>query len=143
MTTTAAIQVQHRFQAAPERVFDAWLDPAKIEHWMGAPARKMLAEPDKCVKLEVDARKGGRFSFVVNRAGEDVEHAGEYLEVDRPRRLVFTWGVPKYSPDFSVVSLDFKPDGEGTLVTLEASNVAEEYRERTARGWQLILEGLL
>ncbi|MDB5099510.1 MAG: hypothetical protein JWM80_3931 [Cyanobacteria bacterium RYN_339] len=133
------ITVTHRFSASPERVFDAWLDPAKIANWMVAPARKMMGTEDECLKIEVDARPGGKFSFVVRRAGEDLDHTGDYLEVDRPRRLAFTWGVPKYSKDFSTITLTFAPDGTGTLVTLEAAGVAEEYRERTQQGWTAIL----
>lgn len=47
--------------------------------------------------LHIDPRVGRRYSIVDRRDGQDVEHTGEYLEIDRPRHLVFTLEVPLYS----------------------------------------------
>lgn len=38
-----------------------------------------------------DASAGGRFSFLVLRGGEEIDHVGEYIALERPRRLAFTW----------------------------------------------------
>jgi uncharacterized protein YndB with AHSA1/START domain len=135
------IRVTHRFEAAPERVFDAWVTPETIAVWMAAPALKMMGTQDEMLRIEADARVGGRFSFMVRRQGQELDHVGEYLEVDRPRRLVFTWGVVGW-PGSSTVSLDLVPDGTGTLLTLTATGVAPEYQARTEQGWTAILEGV-
>lgn len=133
------VRVTHTFEASPERVFDAWIDPDKVRRWFGAPAASMGMAPDEIVRVAVDARVGGTFSFVVRRQGEEIDHTGEYLELDRPRRLVFTWRVPKYSNDVTKVSIDFVAKGSGTEVTLVHEPVAEEYRARTEKGWGAIL----
>ena len=85
---TATVTVRRRFSASAEQVFDAWLDPAMIGQWMFGPKLR----DEEIVSLKVDAQVGGRFSFVVRREGKELDHVGKYLEIDRPRRLVFTWG---------------------------------------------------
>lgn len=140
MSTEPTIQVRvtRRYDAAPERVFDAWLDAEKAAVWMFAtPTGEM-------VRAETDARVGGRFTFTDHRDGEDVEHTGEYLEIDRPRRLVFTFGVPAYSPDFDRVSIDIIPLDAGCELTLTHEMGAQwaEYAGRTEHGWSLMLDAL-
>ncbi|EYF03108.1 SRPBCC family protein [Chondromyces apiculatus] len=133
-------RVTHRFSASPERVFEAWLDPEKVKVWMGAPGSNAGAT-EVMGRVEVDARLGGSFTFVVRRDGEDIAHVGEYLEFDRPRRLVFTWAIPQYSPDKDRVSVDIAPDGSGCEVTLtcEMHPSWAEYLERTEKAWGLML----
>jgi uncharacterized protein YndB with AHSA1/START domain len=130
------VRVTHRFSASPERVFDAWLDPARAGKFLFAtPTGKM-------VRAEVDARVGGKFAFVDRRDGEDVEHVGEYLEIERPRRLVFTFAVPKYSSVITRVIIDVVPVGTGCELTLTHEGVLPDYASRTEAGWTGILNGL-
>jgi uncharacterized protein YndB with AHSA1/START domain len=128
--------VTHHFTASPERVFDAWLDPQTAGKWLFATPTGQM------VRVEIDARVGGRFVIVDRRNGEDVEHTGEYLEIDRPRRLVFTFGVPKYSPLFTTVTIDIEPTPSGCNLTLTQENVPTEYLGRNEKGWIAILVGL-
>ncbi len=131
----ATLSVSRRFDASAERVFDAWLDPEKASKWLFAtPTGRM-------VRAEVDARVGGSFTFV-RRDGDDVEHVGEYLEIDRPRRLVFTFAVPRFSPVFTRVSVDIVPLGAGCELTLTHEGVPPEWADRTREGWTMILAGL-
>jgi uncharacterized protein YndB with AHSA1/START domain len=131
--TPATVRVTHRFAASPERVYDAWLTPEAIARWMVGPAGGEMRH------IAVDARVGGRFSFVIHRGGEDLDHTGEYMVVERPHHLAFTWGVPKYSAESTRVDLAVAPDGPGALLTLTHSGVAPEYAERTTMGWTRIL----
>jgi uncharacterized protein YndB with AHSA1/START domain len=94
------------------------------------------------VRVEIDARVGGSFVIVDRRNGEDVEHTGEYLEIERPRRLVFTFGVPKYSPLFTKVTIEIEPAASGSDLTLTQENVPPEYLGRNEKGWIGILVGL-
>lgn len=127
-----------RFAASPEQVFDAWLDPARAGRWLFAtPAGEM-------VQVEIDPRVGGRYTFVERRDGEDVAHSGEYLEIDRPRRLVFTLSVAKYGQHADRVTVEIIPVGAGCELTIshEMSAANAAFLERTERGWGGILEGL-
>lgn len=135
-TETRELRVNRHFGASPERVFDAWLDPATAGKWLFAtPAGEMVC-------LEIDARPGGSFVIVERRDGEDVEHQGEYVEIDRPERLVFTFAVPKYSPLITRVELVIVPSRSGCELTLTHKGVLEEWAESTEQGWRDILDGL-
>jgi uncharacterized protein YndB with AHSA1/START domain len=127
------VRVTHRFDASAERIFDAWLDPKTAGRWLFATATGQM------VRVEIDARVGGRFIFVDRRDGEDVEHRGEYLDIDRPRRLVFTFGVPKYSSETTRVCIDIVPRETGCELTLTHEGVFPDYVERTNAGWTEIL----
>jgi uncharacterized protein YndB with AHSA1/START domain len=133
---TVTVKVSRRFQASPERVFDAWLDPAKAR-------RFLFATPTgEVVRADIDARVGGRFLIVDRRDGEDVGHEGEYLEIDRPRRLRFTFGVPKHSKEYSRVTIDITPAAGGCELTLIHEGVLAEYADKTPDGWNACFDGL-
>ena len=136
MENRRAVLVTHRFSASAERVFDAWLDPAKA-------GRFLFATPQgRMVRAEIDARVGGSFVFTDRRDGEDIEHKGQYLEIDRPRRLVFTFAVPKFSAEVTRVTIDITPQDSGCELTLTHEGVLPDYAERTRSGWKMILETL-
>lgn len=73
---------------------------------------------------------------------EDIEHVGTYLEIDRPRRLVFSFGVPKFSAQMTRVSIDLKPLPTGCELTLTHEGVLPEWLDRTREGWGKIVDGL-
>ena len=136
---SATLRVERRFAASAERVFDAWLDPAIARAWLFAAAGGRI------VRAETDPRVGGRFVFVDRRDGGDVEHVGEYLEIDRPRRLAFTFGVPAFGPEFDVVTIDIVEDGDGCRLTLTHAMtpaIHAEWSERTREGWTTMLAAL-
>jgi uncharacterized protein YndB with AHSA1/START domain len=129
------VAVKHRFAASAERVYDAWLDPAKMRTFLYTTATGEI------VRCDVDARVGGKYTIVDRRNGEDVLHEGTYLELERPRRIVFTVRVPKYSPDEDRVNIEITPLANGCEVTL-TTETADEWAEDTQRGWTMILDVL-
>jgi uncharacterized protein YndB with AHSA1/START domain len=93
--------------AAPrDHVFGFFVNPELLSKWLGSGAR-------------LDARPGGEFRFEV-ASGEWC--VGEYLEVDPPRRVTFTWGwenqAMKLPPGSTVVEVELEAEGDGTLLTL-------------------------
>ena len=95
------------------------------------------------ITAEIDPRVGGRFTFTERRPDMgDVRHVGEYLEIDRPRRLVFTFGVPKLSPETSRVAIEIARVGSGCELTLTQEAVLPDYAERNVKGWTMILDSL-
>jgi uncharacterized protein YndB with AHSA1/START domain len=137
MTKTGQVRVSHRYKASLEDVFDAFFDE-KIA------GKFMFATPDgEMVKVDIDPRVGGNFSFTDRRPEMgDVEHVGTYLEIDRPRRLVFEFAVPKYDPTRTTVTIEIVADGAGSVLTLTHDGVLEEWAARTQQGWGMILGSL-
>lgn len=138
-----AVTVTRRFEFAPERVFDAWLDPRKIRAW-SEMALRTSGLPADVRRVEVDARVGGRFTFSDMRPEGEAVHWGTYRVIDRPRKLVFSWFTSEEdeAEDNSTVTLTFAPDGGGCVVTLvhEMDPKWAEYAERTEKGWRTMLD---
>lgn len=136
MSKTVTVRATHRYNAAPERVFDAWLDPKLAGKFLFAtPTGEM-------VRVEIDARVGGKFRITDRRPGEgDIDHVGTYLEIDRPRRLVFTFG-DDLAFDATTVTVEIVVAGDGCELTLTHDGVLEQWAEQTSGGWTMILEGL-
>lgn len=92
-------------------------------------------------RIEVDARVGGWFSFVDRRDGEDIDHIGQYLEIDRPRRLAFTWAIRGVENDISQVTIDIVPLGKGCELTLthEMDSEWADFVQSAENSWMLML----
>lgn len=138
----ATFRLERSFAASPEDVFDAWTNPKVLERWWTVQSSQ--GSP----RCEVDLRVGGRYVLRMrDDSGELHVVGGEYREVDRPHRLVYTWrwegdGGP-HPGHISVVTVEFRPDGDMTTVVLEHSALAsEESRARHGAGWQAVLERL-
>ena len=129
--TPLSARVARRFTASAERVFDAFLDVSTARRFMYAsPSGEM-------VRAELDARIGGTYVFVDRRDGADVEHTGTYLEIDRPRRLVFTMFVPHYSTSPDRVTVEIVPVASGCELTLTHEMLPEyaPYLDATVRAY--------
>jgi uncharacterized protein YndB with AHSA1/START domain len=137
-------KVVHRFKAAPERVYDAWLRPETVRIWLQAALRQGGLSGDLRT-IEIDPRVGGRFVFSDMRDAGEARHWGTYLVLDRPREIVFTWITDKSEEaNPSKVTLTIEKDGEGSIVTLthEMDRKWTEYVSRTERGWARMLDAI-
>ena len=128
------------FSRDAERVFDAWLDPSLIGQFMFGPGLR----DETIVRLTNEPRVGGKFSFVVRRQGKDIHHIGEYIEIDRPRRLVFTWAIDQENSPASRVVIEIAPIVDGCELTLthEMASGWEDFVERSRMAWGKMLDRL-
>jgi uncharacterized protein YndB with AHSA1/START domain len=138
------VLLARRIDTHPERVFDAFLDRDKVAQWMLAGSNE-----NEIASVAIEPRVGGTFSFIVRSQGQEVEHLGGYVEIDRPRRLAFTWSTvtPREAPGAksstgTLVTLDFAPAGVGTELRLTHEGVPEEQALRTEEGWSKIIQAL-
>jgi uncharacterized protein YndB with AHSA1/START domain len=125
-----SLTLKRRLNAAPAKVFAAWTDPEKVKHWMGPGEVKVL-------RVESDPRQGGRFRWVMRSPdGETHDVSGVYREVVPDRKLVFTWAWVTMPERESLVTVDIKPDGDGSLLTLTHEQFFDEdARDRHQGGW--------
>lgn len=137
MADPIVLTVERHIAAPPETVFDAWLDPEAIGQWLFATPAGVMET------VEIDPRVGGKFLIAERRDGELAEHFGEYLELDRPRRLVFTFAAAR-DEGFTRVTVSIEPaeGGSHLILTHEMDPQWADYADRTRQGWTMILEGL-
>lgn len=137
--TPPRVRVFQPFTHPAERVFEAWLDPADIGRWMFGPT----VRHEEIVRLVVDARVGGGFSFLVRRDGREIDHVGTYLELVRPTRLAFTWGIsPPVETSRVIVALTPLTAGCELTLTHELHPAWAHFADRTAAGWTNMLGAL-
>lgn len=136
----ALVRVNHRFPASAEAVFDAWLDPVLIGKWMFGPA----VRDEQVVRTLLDPRVGGAFSFVVRRQGKEINHLGEYLTIERPHRLVFTWTTADSLPATSRVAIEILSLENQCELTLIHEIQPEwlDYAARIEESWSKMLHVL-
>lgn len=119
------IEFERRIDATPETVFSYLVDPAKFITWMGAAA-------------ELDPRPGGAFRLEVDA---DNVAVGQYLLVEPPHRLRFTWGWerhPTVPPGSTTVEITLRAEGPATWIRLRHTGLPDEGARRLhAEGWSM------
>ncbi len=116
------VVMTERIRATPDQVWDYLVQPDKMVRWMGLDAR-------------IDPTPGGEFWLDVT--GDDIA-SGSYVEVERPHRVVFTWGwegSTEVPPGSSTVTFTLTADGDETLVELVHSGLPGGQDDRHAEGW--------
>lgn len=121
--------------AAPERVFQALVDPSQVVQWWGQPGIY------RCTKFESDLRIGGMWRSVgIDGHGRAFEIAGEYLEIDPPRLLASTWVATWTGNVKTMLRWELTPTGNGTLVRVCHSGfAAHPGLTEGYRGWPRML----
>jgi uncharacterized protein YndB with AHSA1/START domain len=130
VNTKPSLTIKRRFNTSPAKVFAAWTDPEKVKHWMGPGEVKVL-------RAECDARAGCRYRWLMQSpSGEEHDVSGVYREVVPNEKLVFTWAWKSTPERESLVTLTFKSDGDGTLMTLRHEQFFDEAaRDSHNGGW--------
>ena len=130
------MRLTRRFDARPQRVFDAWLDPPLAARWLFATASRPIAH------VEIDARVGRAFRFVDRDHGDAIEYAGEYTEIVPNRRLAFTLVLPRAEPTITRVTVAIASLDRGSRLSLVHENVPNVNASYTNDRWAGILYGL-
>ncbi len=145
--TGLTVRVTKEIRAPREVVFDAWTSAESRRRWWAT------GRPEGLHVCEIDARVGGRYCMKQigspdTPTGMDPNYEwvmdGEFVEVRRPQRLVFTWNVNHIPPERDgLVTVDFEEMPGGTRVTLTHENLpTQKSRDDTDGGWKHMLAEL-
>jgi len=141
MSTITAVKpsltIRRRFTASPERVYNAWTEPAQVARWFGPGGITVL-------ESVFEPRAGGRFMIHARSAeGEDHHVSGTVREAIPNRKVVYTWAWQSTPERQSLVTVELKPDGDGTLLVLTHEQFFDEgARDRHNHGWNAALDKL-
>jgi len=114
-----SIVTEIHIAAPPERVFQALVDPQQVLKWWGQQGVY------RSTHFQSDLRPGGKWRTVgVNTDGRNFEASGEYLEIDPPHLLVYSWVASWTGDARTTVRWELYPDKEGTLVRLRHYGLA-------------------
>ena len=135
---TWLVELEHRVVGTPNEVFEYFVDPDKFRRWQG-------------VEVELDPRPGGAFHI---SSVPEVWTRGSYVVVDRPERIVITWGFESNGPSLprglaqvpvasSTVEFTFRADGQDTIIRVRHSGLpTEEAQWAHEQGWRTYLPRL-
>jgi len=135
---TVEVRVEKRFRHPRERVFDAFLDPARVGAWLFHTPAGVMEQTD------YDPVVGGAFA-IFERRGEDLaRHFGRFVEIARPDRIVFDFWVDEAPEEPTRVTVAFTAEGEGCVVVLshDLAPAWAAYADRSVAGWTMILNSL-
>jgi uncharacterized protein YndB with AHSA1/START domain len=130
VTDEYLVNVQREIAAPAEDLFDAWLDAQSLGSWLRPTGVRET-------RAETDPRVGGTFRIVMVDDESSIAHTGTYREIDRPRRLVFTWSSPATRFRESIVTVTFQPASKSsTVVGIHQVGLPdEEARASHHAGW--------
>ena len=138
MTANAdtTLEMTREFDVSVERLYEAWTDPGQVGQWMG-PGEV------KCVDVQIDLQPGGRYRIhMVSEKGDHIA-TGEYMEISQNKKLQFTWGWESQSVSDTLVTITFRPSGDGSALRLVHENFPDrDAMEHHTEGWNGCLAGL-
>jgi uncharacterized protein YndB with AHSA1/START domain len=132
-TETTTVERELAIAASPETVWEFLVDPEKAVRWMG-------------MKATLEAQPGGLYYCEVI-PGHTAK--GEFIEVDRPNRLVYTWGWETTSQDNAIapgstrIEIELLAEGDGTMLKFRHDLPTAAAAESHAHGWDHYLGRLV
>ena len=131
------VVIRRRLRATREELFDAWTDAEGMRAWMCPGA--ILS-----VDVQLDPRPGGTLLVIMRDATRTYEHRGEFLVVDRPSKLSFTWIAAATDHQPTVVTVEFFAidESETDLVLTHERFPRKDASDQYRDGWSQIADRL-
>ena len=141
-SSPTTLVLKRQYSKPPQTVFDVWTSPEQMRKWfMPQPG---FTHPF----IEMDLQVGGAYRIAFGSpAGDRNIVSGRFLEIDEPRKLVYTWTWEEPNPNHGIetlVTVEFNAVDDGTeLVLTHERFPAGEMREHHKMGWTGILDQLV
>jgi uncharacterized protein YndB with AHSA1/START domain len=132
--TEQALRIVRRFDVPPVTVFDALTRPEDMRAWWSGNA-----------SFDIDLRVGGQWTIVRRQGGAEYTATGEYLVVERPKLLRYTYAMPQFSANADTIAVEIAAEGGGCVVsfTQSGADIASELAalppgqtSQSEAGWQ-------
>ena len=132
------IKLRRRLAATPDEVYEAWTDARSLSQWL-------LPIVGGHTQAVVDARVGQRYRIEMFGVSSRHEQQGEYLRLERPRLIEFTWIADPAAAQRSIVTVELEPAGDAeTELTLTHRLLPNEASAQSHQsGWDAGLDSLL
>jgi uncharacterized protein YndB with AHSA1/START domain len=135
MSASGTLVVRRTIPASREEIFDAWITADSLKEWM-------CPQGIKSATATIDARVGGRYRIVMH-GDADYDHEGEYLVVERPSKLSFTWISAGTDRQTSIVTIElFEKARNQTELVLTHQQLPPDKIAPHVQGWTAIVENL-
>jgi uncharacterized protein YndB with AHSA1/START domain len=149
-TSTTTVRITRNFQVDAEKIFEAWITPELMKKWLFT-----MEHTNKVASSHPVV--GGTWEIVDERDGKEYRAIGEYIQVDAPNKLVFTFKMPQFSETEDTLTVEVNPIETGTEMTfIQVINVPHEagwtqedinkaevdYNSQTEQGWGYMFDGL-
>jgi uncharacterized protein YndB with AHSA1/START domain len=126
-----SLHLTRRYAVAPEKVWRAWTEPQALSRWFGP------GNTESVLRADLDVRVGGQWRVEFRtQDGEDHGVSGVYQEVVANRKLAFSWAWKSTPERVSLVTIELRPDGQGTQMELRHERFFDQQaRDNHTRGW--------
>ena len=134
MSADPVVIVRRVLPAPPDIVYDEWLDPVGMIEWM-------CPRPARAVKISLEPSVGGSLRIDIEDSGSSLYVSGPYVELDRPRRLRFTWSCSAWADPTvqSMVTITLEDHGTAeTMMTIEHEQLPPAEMDSHQHGWAAI-----
>lgn len=123
------------FNASAERVFRAWTEAEALEAWFQPMGNRIIVR-------QLDVRLGGSYHFDLAVSPTETHTiVGQYIEIQRPEKLVFTWASPATNNEDTIVTVLFAEANGKTQVTLTQEKLmSEEILTAHKIGWESVID---
>lgn len=133
LNSSPRIALSKCFNASPQAVFAAWIEPASLKQWL-------CPEGGHVAFIAADVRVGGSYRIDMQFGDRTVTHTGIYREITPPARLVFTWISENTQQQETLVTVEIRVrDKQTELVLTHERFPSAESAQNHSQGWQSVL----